>query len=637
MFKRLASLLLISFVVSCGGGGGDAGTPLFGGGDISPPGVKPASVDLIASGLQVPSGGDQIKVTATVKSDGNVSLASVPIAFSSDSGTLSSAEATTNAEGVASAFLTVGSDRSNRDITVTASSGGVSGNITLPVTGTVLSYSGPTTVALNKTQDATVTASDSKGAPIPGLAIQTSSALGNILSTDLIKTDSQGSATIKYSAKTSGTDSLTFSGGGFSIKTSIIISAENFDFVTPPNTVIPVGVRQLVSVQYLRNEIPQVGKTIAFAVTAGKIYVANPAAVNPCISETISPNATTNASGQASVCISSPTSSPATIEATLTGTPGISAQATLPVSYVAVTPAKVVLQVNPTAISPNALGSTTQKASAVATVTDAGGNPVFGVTVNFNRISDPSGGNLSQASAVTTTSGQATVQYIAGQTTTSDNGVELQATLAGYPAVAPGTARLTVSRSALFIALGTGNNILEIDPQTYQKDWVAYVTDSNGVAVSNVTLTIKVLPVRYKKGRLRYNGTFWDHSTPTYECQNEDQNYNGSLDPSEDFNGDGVLQPGNVISVTTSSTNGASSGTVTTGSTGRATISLVYAKSYAKWVQVRLLVAAVVTGTESSTQAVFYAPGLAADYNDEIVSPPGETSPFGVGTCDQGD
>ena len=79
-----------------------------------------------------------------------------------------------------------------------------------------------------------------------------------------------------------------------------------------------------------------------------------------------------------------------------------------------------------------------------------------------------------------------------------------------------GRAFLTVSQSALFIALGTGNVISNIDPQTYKKDWVVYVTDANGVAVPNITLTIKVLPTRYGKGYLGFvSGDGWGATRPT--------------------------------------------------------------------------------------------------------------------------
>ncbi|HWI12305.1 MAG TPA: Ig-like group 1 domain-containing protein, partial [Burkholderiaceae bacterium] len=120
----------------------------------------------------------------------------------------------------------------------------------------------------------------------------------------------------------------------------------------------------------------------------------------------------------------------------------------------------------------------------------------------------------------------------------------------------------------------------------------------------------------------------------TFACTNEDANYNGVLDAGEDFNGSGSLDPGNVISVSTTGTSsGSSSGTVKTDSTGRATISLIYAESYAPWVQVKLRAEAVVSGTESSKEATFWVTGLASDFSDQTVPPAGVDSPFGENPC----
>ncbi|MBL8304359.1 MAG: hypothetical protein JNM26_16525 [Ideonella sp.] len=105
---------------------------------------------------------------------------------------------------------------------------------------------------------------------------------------------------------------------------------------------------------------------------------------------------------------------------------------------------------------------------------------------------------------------------------------------------------------------------------------------------------------------------------------------NGFMDPGEDVNSSGRLEPGNVISVN----GGATVTTVRTDATGFTLINLQYAESYAYWVEIDLKVAANVAGTESSTTANFLVPGLASDYNDETVAPAGQFSPFGnVASC----
>jgi hypothetical protein len=605
IIKGMLAIALALVLAACGSGGCDA----TGGGTTTP---VATAIDVLSSSPQVGSGDDQVTISAIVKGAGNVSLESTAVTFSTNSGILTSVSTTTDAAGVATAKLAAGSDKNNRNLVVTVRSGSVAGTVTVQVVGTSLAFSGATTVALGRSATLSVKATDSKGVAIASLPIAVSSSLGNGLSSAALSTDGQGNASLLYTATRSGTDQVGFSGGGAIVASSIQISGEDFSFVSPsPSTLVPVGTPQIVTVRYLSGGLPQAGRAVAFAATAGTF---------------VSANATTNAAGEASASISSTSSSPATVQASLLG--GL-ALATLPIEFVAVAPATLVLQVSPTAVGPNAVGSTLQQAQVIATVRDAQLNPVKGVTVNFNRVADPSGGNLSQASAITDSSGQASVQYISGGLTTSSDGVQLRATVSTAPAVF-GDATLTVNQSALFVALGTGNTITNLDENTYNKEWTVYVTDANGIAVPNVTLTIKVLPIEYYKGRLIF-ATFWQKAPGYFTCANEDANFNGTLDVSlnEDFNNSTTLEPGNVISVFP--------GTVRTDAAGRATVSLRYAESYVPWIKVRLRAEAVVSGTESSKEASFVVVGLASDFNDADVAPAGVVSPFGENPCNTAD
>lgn len=613
----LVWLISLGLAACSGGGGGEGDSPFGGGGGTTPPVSAATAVDVIASAVQIGSGGDQVTISAIVKGAGNVALADAPVTFSTDSGTLTSVSTVADDTGVATATLAAGANKSNRNITVTATSGGARGQIVIPVVGTVLTYAGVTTVTLGNTATVGVKAVDSKGAVIAGLSVAASSSLNNGLSASSITTDSQGTATLTYTATNAGSDNLRFDAAGATVTSPIQISAEAFSFISPTaGTRIPVGTTSQVTLQYLSNGAPVANATILFAITAGSV----------------TPSGVTGSNGQVTVSVTSTTASPATVQATFTNTgTGASAQATLPIQFVAGTPARLVLQTTPTAVGPNPGGATAQQARILATVTDAAGNPVSGIAVNFNRIADPSGGNLSLASATTDSSGQASVQFIAGPNTTASNGVVLAATVATDSTVT-GTASLTVNQSALFIALGTGNVISNIDPQTYKKDWTVYVTDANGVAVPNITLTIKVLPTLYRKGRLVFGTASWGYAADVVTCANEDVNYNGVLDAGEDSNGSLVLEPGNVISVTTSnSTTTGSTGVLTTDATGRGTISLIYAESYAPWVQVKLRAEAIVSGTESFKEAVFFVNGSSEDFSSATNAPAGVVSPFGSG------
>ena len=642
--KRIAATVFALTLAACGGGGGDAGSSPFGSGTgsgtvctvvgaaSSASGVSSAcvgstatSVDVLTSSTTINSGGDTATITAVVKGPGNVGLSGASVTFSADSGNLTGASSTTDASGTAKATFTAGSDRSNRTIRITVSAGSVAGSVSLDVIGTKITYNGATTIPLAGTASLPVTVVDARGAPIAGLALAVTSSLNNGLSAASVVTNALGVATVDYTATNPGADTVKFSGAGTTVPQVIQVSAANFAFETPaPSTRINVSTSQPVTVRYLVGGSPQVGQTINFSTTAGSLS---------------SNSAATDSTGRATVNLSSATASPAVVQATVSG-----AQASVPVVFVATVPSSIILQVTPASIAPNATGSVTQQAAVLATVRDATGNPVSGAIVSFTRVVDPSGGTLSQPSQPTDLNGQATVQYISGAIATASNGVQIRGAVVGSSvstcaaaasACTSGRdAALTVSQSALFIALGTGNEITNLDPQTYRKDYTVYVTDANGVPVPNVSLTIKALPTLYRKGTLIYDGAAWVYATGVVTCANEDANYNGVLDAGEDINADGRLQPGNVISVTTAiSTTPGSSGIAKTDASGRATITLLYAESYVPWVQIRLVAQAVVSGTESSTDATFFPPGVASDFTSSTNPPAGTTSPFGVGAC----
>ncbi len=581
-------------------------------------GTLPTSIELIAGATSVGTGGDGVVVRAFVKDANNNALPGVPVSFSTSSGTLSAVSGTTDASGSASATLSAGADRSNRSAVITASSGTVNSTLTLPITGTRLTLSGPSALIRGTGASFDVVVTDSKSNVVAGVVITATSSLGNALTAAAgTSTNASGQVRYAYTATNAGTDNVVFSGAGATVSPSpaLTVSGQNFAFISPaPSTTVPVNTAQTVTVR-LEGVSPLAGNVINFAATGGTLSA---------------PSAATNAAGEASVTLTSASAGPVTLQATLNGT---STSTTLPLVVVATAPTKLVLQVTPTAVAPNIGTSTANQVQVVAKVTDAAGNPVQGQTVNFSRVADPSGGNLLQASATTDASGQASVAYRPGSESTANNGVVLSAAVASAPAVS-GTASLTVNQTALFIALGTGNVITNVDPQTYSKDWVVYVTDSNGIPVNGATLTVKAIPTDFLVGSLRWTGTVWDYATPLWRCRNEDRNTNGVLDAGEDDNNDGVLWPGNVIAV--------SPGNVQTAN-GRATISLTYAESYAPWVRLRLTASATVSGTESSTSVEFIVSGASTDFNSQSNPPAGVVSPFGsvpkagtaVGACTQ--
>ena len=132
-------------------------------------------------------------------------------------------------------------------------------------------------------------------------------------------------------------------------------------FVSPgAGTTVAVGTAQVVRVRLLRGGAGQAGAVIDFAATGGTLSAAQ---------------ATTDAAGEAQVSLTSQAAGPATVQASVNGS---STSTTLPLTVIATVPSKLVLQVSPTAIAPNASAASGNQAQVVAKATDAAGNPVQG-------------------------------------------------------------------------------------------------------------------------------------------------------------------------------------------------------------------------------------------------------------------
>ena len=78
------------------------------------------------------------QVTITAVDANRRALADIPISLSASSGIINSTSATTDTSGRMTATFGLGSDRGNRDVTIRAASGAVSGQAGVSVTGTTL-------------------------------------------------------------------------------------------------------------------------------------------------------------------------------------------------------------------------------------------------------------------------------------------------------------------------------------------------------------------------------------------------------------------------------------------------------------------------------------------------------------------
>ncbi len=600
LLKYVTGVALAMTLSACGGGGGSSGSSPTQ--PVVPVTEVPASIEVLASANALPSAGSGVVITAFVKNSANVGLAAQKVTFTASSGGLQSASVVTDSAGAATAKLIVGSDKSIRDIKVTVTAGTISGNVTVTLTGTRVSISGTGSLQSGGAASSfTVNAVDSSNNPILGAQISVSSALGNAISATPLTTGATGSATFLYTPNKSGSDTLTVSGLGSSASAAIVVSAIDLVALSPAsNTSIATGASQTISVRYRLSGAGVAGQTVSFSTTRGTFT---------------SGTATTDVNGEASASLVSSTAGPAVIVAQISGVGSVN----LPVQFVATTPTSIVVQANPGSVLPNASGTTNQS-TIEAVVRDASGNAVANRQVNFTALLDLSNGSISPGIATTDANGRAQVQFIPGASSTQANGVIIQAQVASTSISS--TTSVTVNGKALFITIGFGNTISNLDETTYSKPFTVYVTDANGVAVGNQVLSLSAIPEIYYKGFLVFNKT-WKYSgdAPTAVCANEDRNLNGILDAGEDTNGNGQLTPGNVV-VT-------APGNVTTDASGRASFNLQYGEQYAPWATVRITARASVAGTESRQSIFFNLSGVASDFSDENVPPAGVRSPFG--------
>jgi hypothetical protein len=632
--KLFALLTMTSalLLAACGGG-----TKAFTNGSGNGGANDVSSIDLIASSPTLLSDGSvPVDVTAFVHDSGNRLLADVTVTMSTSSGQLAVSRAKTDVSGTALATLSPGADRSNRTITVTAQAGTVQKTLTVDVVGTTLQISGPTTLALGEVGNYQVVVKNAGGTGIPGQAITLSSALGNALSATSVTSDSTGSANLTLTAGTGGTDTLTAQTLGITTTATVIVNSDSFAFTTPAAaTEIPLTgappATTTVTVNWKQNNTPVVGQTVSFTTTRG----------------TITPtSAATDSSGSATVGIySNQDAGSAVITATVASGP----TATRAIEFIATTPAAIDAQANPFTIAPQ------ESSTVVAIVRDAQGNFVKNQIIDFT-LSDTTNGAISQASAISDSQGRAQTVYTASTSTSATNGVKITARVRTAPSVFHDTF-ITVARKELFISLGTGNEITEINSGAdYEKIYSVRVTDANGTGVKGVALIMDLVSVRYFKGTRFFlpagaltcvsggTGVAWvscysEGGAPNIfrpvpgdgrGCLDEDLNHNGVLDVppaspvTEDVNGSGQIEAGNIASV--------SPRNVVTDDNGVQIVHVTYPQEYAYWLEVKLSASTTVQGTEFVRSSIFILPGAANDFNKADVEPPGIVSHFGVAT-----
>jgi hypothetical protein len=116
----------------------------------------------------------------------------------------------------------------------------------------------------------------------------------------------------------------------------------------------------------------------------------------------------------------------------------------------------------------------------------------------------------------------------------------------------------------------------------------------------------------------------WSEDRDGDGLEGDPDDVNGNCRQDEDYNLNGRLDPGGVLTVNTADPS-------VTNADGVLTFSLVYKKDYGSWTDVLITATTTVAGTESSVSRVDVLPVAATDVNKVGTAPPGQVSPFGYG------
>jgi Bacterial Ig-like domain (group 1) len=549
--NRLLGVLLASAVLTaCGGGGSDAGQSLYGQktdtGSGTPPDVV---IDAVAQGLIMTSSAAEIANTTeasvsftvrAVNASGNV-IANVPVQFSVDAGGVIEADSSkTNTSGIVSAKLSIGSNQSNRIITVTATSGSVSKSIPIQVAGTTIASTlVPAILDLNKPGEVQYRVVDKSGNAMPGQAI-TINATGLVPPTATGVTGPSGDFVFKYTSPSVS--------GIYNIEAQV------------------AGQTNVQSVQ-----------------------------VQPSVS-----------------------------------LPEVDTAEILSASVSA----------NPAVVGVNLENSTSNRSEIRALFLGKDNKPIRNVRVQFDLAGDKNsiGGTLASGNQIlySDSNGVVTTSYAPGGRSSPTDGVTVRACFGGKDTdpnllnkVTCRNVTLSVTADPLGVSIGT-NELIIVDELTYTKKFLVSVTDSAGVAKSDVAISASIDLPRYRKGFYFFPiggvGSKWIQQLNAV-CSNEDANRNGVLDTGEDFNIDGQLwprKPDVVLKILQGKTR----------ADGTAELQLTYAKDHASWVDALITVSASgVSGSEGrAVYSVSPVPVEASALTDANVVPAFVLSPYGKST-----
>ena len=243
--KHMAMLAAALGLAACGGGNG-AGSSPFGGGGTGGGGTAPVASDiaLTLSATNVDnSGANVVTVVVTAVNASRVALSGVPVTIGVDNNAVVVVGASSTGEnGQLTATVNIGSDRSNRIVTVTATSGALVRTAAFQVTGARLQATLlPAVVFPGNAAQVQYRLTDVNSNPMAGQAISVS---GGGLTGASGTTGGNGEFVFNYSAPaTPGNLDITAQAGGVTdIKTVLVQSGSSSIPPVPAGSVLSASV-----------------------------------------------------------------------------------------------------------------------------------------------------------------------------------------------------------------------------------------------------------------------------------------------------------------------------------------------------------------------------------------------------------
>jgi hypothetical protein len=657
LWKRLLALLIVASLAACGGGGGSAGTPILGGGSTG----TVADIVIVPSADSIPNTGTStITATITVVDANRVGMKDVPVTVAIDNNAVVTTNGSrTDASGQVVATIGIGSDRSNRELVLTARSGSVTRSATIRVvtdpnstTPTAadlsLALSAPSlTNGGTSTITATATAVDANRNVIAGIPVRFEVNAGATAAPSGTVTNASGvvTAAIGIGADRSNrVVTVTATSGSLTRTAQFIVTGARLTASASPLVVAGStgNVIEYTLVDF--NAIAMVDQTITVSApglptTTGK----------------------TDLNGKYRFTYNAP-ASPGLLEVVASGAGDQNAQViTVSAASAGIAPAPEVPQSvsvtpTPSVVGVNVPGSSTNQVELRVLAVGAGNKPVPRVRVRFDLAGNAnnSDGVVSWVGsyAYTDDNGIARGTFTPSQRSSPTNGVTIRACYDtndfGTPssgcagAAYATTATLTVSSEALAVNIRT-NELIKSGAAdlTYIKEFVVMVVDAAGQAKPDVQITPSVDLTGYYKGEFfwsdaagawvrpttgslalnenyRWNGSAWERDASVAPgepvCPNEDVNRNGVREAGtftpgaaapalsarqEDLNWNGDLDPRKsdvAIKMVGSSK---------TDANGLAIVQIEYGRNLASWVDFVITVTASgVSGTEARARYI---------------------------------